>query len=96
MYETGDYTVLILMGATILALIVVLVIYPVVIWPLCANLKPMEDGELKDLIMKEEEKTKMKINTIFIEKASKKTAHSNAFVAGVGSNRRIVIYDNLI
>ena len=96
MYETGDYTVLILMALTIFVLLVIIVIYPVVIWPLQAKLRPLEDGDLKTLIMQEEAKTKMKINTIYIEEASRKTAHSNAFVAGVGANRRIVIYDNLI
>ncbi len=57
---------------------------------------PLEDGELKTKLLDLMNKNSFKIEGIYVVNESKRSTKENAYFAGTGSSRRIVIYDNLI
>ncbi len=70
--------------------------YSVLIVPLFNKQKPLEDGELKDAIMKFGEQTGFNISKIFVIDGSKRSTKANAYFSGLGPKKRIVLYDTLI
>ena len=76
--------------------IVMVVAYPMFIMPLFNKLEPMEDGALKDRLFALADRTGFQARTILVMDGSKRSAHSNAFFAGFGKFRRIVLFDTLI
>jgi STE24 endopeptidase len=72
------------------------VAYPMFIMPLFNKMEPMAAGELKDRLFALAERTGFKAQTILVIDGSKRSGHSNAFFAGFGRFRRIVLYDTLI
>lgn len=71
-------------------------IVPVVIMPLFNKYEPLPDGELKDSIYALAGKLKYPLKKLFVMDGSKRSSHSNAFMFGFGSNKRIVLFDTLI
>ncbi len=76
--------------------LVMVVAYPMFIMPLFNKLEPMEDGELKTRLFNLAERTGFQAKTILVMDGSKRSGHSNAFFAGFGKFRRIVLFDTLI
>jgi STE24 endopeptidase len=76
--------------------LIMVVVYPMVIMPLFNKLEPMEDGELKDRLFALADRTGFQAQTILVMDGSKRSGHSNAFFAGFGRFRRIVLFDTLI
>jgi len=76
--------------------LVMVVAYPMFIMPLFNRMEPMAAGELKDRLFALAERTGFKAQTILVIDGSKRSGHSNAFFAGFGRFRRIVLYDTLI
>lgn len=76
--------------------LVMVVAYPMFIMPLFNKLEPMEAGDLKDRLFALAERTGFKAKTILVMDGSKRSGHSNAFFAGFGRFRRIVLFDTLI
>ena len=76
--------------------LVMVVAYPMFIMPLFNKMEPMEEGELKDRLFALADRTGFKAKTILVIDGSKRSGHSNAFFAGFGRFRRIVLYDTLI
>ncbi len=76
--------------------LVMTVLYPMYIMPLFNKLEPMEDGSLKDRLFDLADKTGFQAKTILVMDGSKRSGHSNAFFAGFGRFRRIVLFDTLI
>jgi STE24 endopeptidase len=70
--------------------------YPTFIAPLFNKFTPLEEGEVKDKILKLLERTGFESNGLFVMDASKRSAHGNAYFTGFGKNKRIVFFDNLI
>jgi STE24 endopeptidase len=66
------------------------------ILPLFNKLKPLEDGELKDEIMKYCQQEGYLIGRLFVMDASKRSSKANAFFAGLGKSKTIVLFDTLI
>ena len=66
------------------------------IMPLFNKLEPLEEGELKTRLFNLADRTGFKAQTILVMDGSKRSGHSNAFFAGFGRFRRIVLYDTLI
>lgn len=56
----------------------------------------LEDGELKQRIYKEAEKTNVAVSQVKVIDGSQRSNHSNAFVSGFWKFRKVVIYDTLI
>jgi STE24 endopeptidase len=71
-------------------------IYPVFLAPLFNKFTPLADGSLKDKIIALAKRVNFKMAGIFTIDGSKRSSHSNAFFAGMGSMRRIVLFDTLI
>ncbi len=70
--------------------------YPVFIAPLFNKFSPMEEGEVKERVLKLLDKTGFQSNGLFIMNASIRSAHGNAYFTGFGRNKRIVFFDTLI
>jgi STE24 endopeptidase len=71
-------------------------IFPVFIVPLFNKLTPLEDGDLKDQIVALAKKSRFRMSGIYTMDGSKRSTHSNAFFAGMGRFRRIVLFDTLM
>lgn len=71
-------------------------IYPVVLAPLFNKFTPLPDGSLKERITKLAKLVHFAMAGIFTIDGSKRSSHSNAFFAGLGSMRRIVLFDTLV
>lgn len=71
--------------------------YSTLIVPLFNKQTPLEDGELKTEIEKfAKKKVNFKLDKIFVIDGSKRSTKANAYFAGFGSTKRIVLYDTLI
>jgi STE24 endopeptidase len=70
--------------------------YSNLIVPLFNKQQPLEDGELKDAINEFAVKTGFKLDNIYKIDGSKRSTKANAYFTGLGSKKRIVLYDTLI
>lgn len=70
--------------------------YSSLIVPLFNKQTPLEDGELKSAINAFASKVGFKLDNIFVIDGSKRSTKANAYFAGLGSKKRIVLYDTLI
>lgn len=71
-------------------------IFPVILAPLFYKFVPLEEGELKERLTALAKKIKFKMAGIFTIDGSRRSTHSNAFFAGIGKTRRIVLFDTLV
>ena len=71
-------------------------LFPTVIAPLFNKFTPMEEGSLKNRIQGLLERCGFNSQGIFIMDGSKRSGHGNAYFTGLGNNKRIVFYDNLV
>ena len=71
-------------------------LFPVVIMPLFNKFTPLEDETLSSRLRALAEGVGMKVSGVQVMDASKRTKKDNAFFAGVGGTRRIVVFDNLL
>ena len=83
-------------AALILFSILANFIYPIVIDPLFYKFTPLKDEVLQKEITAMADKAGIKVDKILVADASKKTNTVNAYFSGIGSTKRIVIYDNLL
>ena len=70
--------------------------YSTLIVPLFNKQTPLEDGDLKAEIEKFAQKVNFKLDKIFVIDGSKRSTKANAYFAGFGKTKRIVLYDTLI
>lgn len=71
-------------------------IYPTFLAPIFNKFTPLPDGDLKESILKIARKIKFKLAGIYTIDGSKRSAHSNAYFAGMGRLRRIVLFDTIM
>jgi len=71
-------------------------VYPVVVEPLFNHFTPLPDGELRSEVMALARKEKVPISDVLVADASRRTTTLNAYVSGIGSTKRVVLYDNLV
>ena len=64
--------------------------------PLFNKQTPLEDGPLKDAIKQFCDKVGFQLKNVFVMDGSKRSTKSNAYFSGIGSKKRIVLYDTLI
>jgi STE24 endopeptidase len=69
---------------------------PVLLMPLFYKFTPLPDGEVKSRALALAERAHTRVRGIFSIKLSEKTTAANAFVAGLGATRRVVIADTLL
>ena len=77
-------------------MIVMQFVVPTWIMPLFNKFKPLEPGELKDAIMAYAESIGFGLKNVFVMDGSKRSAKANAFFAGFGRHKRIVLFDTLV
>lgn len=70
--------------------------YSNLIVPLFNKQTPLEEGELRDAISDFSKKVGFKLDNIFVIDGSKRSTKANAYFTGLGSKKRIVLYDTLI
>ena len=70
--------------------------YTSLILPLFNKQTPLEDGELRTAIEEYAKGVDFKLDNIFVMDGSKRSTKANAFFSGLGSRKRIVLYDTLI
>jgi STE24 endopeptidase len=70
--------------------------YSNLIVPLFNKQTPLEDGELREAINRFSNKVGFKLDNIFVINGSKRSTKANAYFTGLGSKKRIVLYDTLI
>lgn len=75
---------------------VMVVLYPVLIAPIFNKFEPLEDEELARDVNGMAQDVGMKTEGIFKMDAGKRSTHSNAYFAGMGKARRIVLFDTLL
>ncbi|MBL4593638.1 MAG: M48 family metallopeptidase [Flavobacteriales bacterium] len=92
---TGDLFWLWTWGAFAVFMILITMFYASVIVPLFNKLTPLEDGELKEEITSYCKKVGFKLDNLFVMDGSKRSSKANAFFSGLGSKKRIVLYDTL-
>lgn len=93
---TGEMAWLYCWIATTVFIIVVQYIFPAFIMPLFNRFDPIEEGELKDSILKYARSIDFNFENIYVMDGSKRSSKSNAFFTGFGKSRRIVLFDTLI
>ncbi|MDD1631016.1 MAG: M48 family metallopeptidase [Methylococcaceae bacterium] len=71
-------------------------LFPTVIAPLFNKFTPMEESSLKDRIQGLLVRCGFNSQGIFIMDGSKRSGHGNAYFTGLGNNKRIVFFDNLV
>ena len=70
--------------------------YSQIIVPLFNKQTPLSEGELRTEIEKFAIKTGFKLDNIFVIDGSKRSTKANAYFSGLGSKKRIVLYDTLM
>lgn len=70
--------------------------YTTLILPLFNKLTPLPDGELKSAIRQFASRVNFPLDNIFVIDGSKRSSKANAFFAGIGRKKKIVLYDTLI
>ncbi|HEX6529518.1 MAG TPA: M48 family metallopeptidase, partial [Burkholderiales bacterium] len=71
-------------------------IYPAVIMPLFNKFSPLEDPALAGRIERLLERTGFRSRGLYVMDGSKRSSHGNAFFAGFGAAKRIVLFDTLV
>jgi len=70
--------------------------YPALIAPLFNKFRALEEGQVQARIHALLERTGFTSRGIFVMDGSRRTAHGNAYFTGLGRNKRIVFFDNLL
>ena len=76
--------------------LVMMVIYPVVIAPIFNKFEPLQDPVLAEKIRDFMERGGVRVKGIYQMDGSRRSGHTNAYFTGMGSSKRIVLYDTLI
>jgi STE24 endopeptidase len=76
--------------------IVLAILGPVVIMPLFNKFTPLDNESLADRLRALARKAGLRISDVQVMDASKRTRKDNAFFAGLGKTRRVVLYDNIL
>ena len=87
---------LILASAAIPTQLLLTQLAPVVLFPIFNRFSPIEEGELRDRIDTLAARAGVEINGAFLMNLSSQTERANAFFAGMGATRRIVLGDTLV
>lgn len=92
----GEFFYLYVYVFTFVVSIVIMFIYPEFIAPLFDRYERFPDCELRTKIEDLAAQIKFPLKKLFVVEGSKRSAHSNAYFYGFGSNKRIVLFDTLI
>ena len=71
-------------------------VYPLVVAPLFNEFTPLQDRSLRARIEALADRAAVRIDDVLVADASRRTTAENAYVAGIGSSKRLVVYDTLL
>ena len=94
--STGTYFWIYAWAIMVLFMVFATMFYASIILPLFNKLKPMEQGELRNAIEEYCRKVDFKLDNLFVMDGSKRSSKANAFFSGLGSKKKIVLFDTLI
>lgn len=77
-------------------LVIQSLIWPIVISPIFNRFTPATNPNIISMVQDLSEKADIKVNEILIMDASTRTTKANAYFAGIGPSKQIVLYDTLI
>ena len=80
----------------VLFAVVFATLYPVLIAPIFNKYTPLEDGPLREAVFETARKVDADISDVLVEDSSKRDSRGNAYVAGMGKTRRVVIFDTML
>ncbi|MBW2296521.1 MAG: M48 family metallopeptidase [Deltaproteobacteria bacterium] len=83
-------------AAVTLYMLFIQFVAPSWIMPLFNKFSPLDKGELRDHIFAYARSIHFPLGNVFVMDGSKRSGKSNAFFAGFGKNKRIVLFDTLI
>jgi STE24 endopeptidase len=72
------------------------ILYPVVLAPLFNRFEPVRDEELSAKIGAQMERSGIRVKKILQMNAAIRSRHTNAYFAGIGKTKQIVLFDTLI
>ncbi|HHT46432.1 MAG TPA: M48 family metallopeptidase [Firmicutes bacterium] len=71
-------------------------LYPLLIDPLFYRFEPMRDEGMNTRILDMAEQAGIQVREVLVADASRRTVKANAYFTGLGSSKRIVVYDTLL
>ena len=71
-------------------------LYPVAIAPIFNKFTPLEDAALTQRITAVAREAGVEVDDVLVADASRRTTSENAYVAGLGSTKQVVLYDTLL
>ena len=71
-------------------------LYPVLVEPVFNRFTSMPPGPFKESILRLADREGVHVDDVLVADASRRTTTLNAYVSGIGSTRRVVVYDNLL
>jgi STE24 endopeptidase len=71
-------------------------VFPVVVDPLFNRFDELERGPLRTEVLRLADRAGVDVGHVYRIDASRRTTGANAYVNGIGSTKRVVLYDNLI
>jgi len=71
-------------------------LWPIVVAPLFNRFTPLEAGPLRERVVTLAGEAGVELENVLVADASKRTTAENAYVAGVGASKRMVLYDTLV
>src|SRR4051812_39389722 len=83
------------LGACLLVLLLVFVA-PVLLEPVFNRFEPLPDRELAGALRSLADRAGVPVREVLVADASRRTRKHNAYVSGIGSTRRVVVYDTLL
>ena len=82
-------------GACLLVLLLVFVA-PVLLEPVFNRFEPLADAELAGALRALADRAGVPVRDVLVADASRRTRKHNAYVSGIGSTRRVVVFDTLL
>ncbi len=96
MEQAGAWWWLYAWGVVVAFTLFVQMLVPTVILPLFNKFTPLPEGELAAKVASLLERTGFRSKGLFVMDGSKRSSHGNAFFAGFGRAKRIVLFDTLV
>lgn len=73
-----------------------LALSPIVVDPVFNDFEPLEEGELRRDVVELARRADVRVGEVYVMDASRRTTAANAYVAGLGTTKRVVLYDTLL
>jgi STE24 endopeptidase len=94
--HTGNYFWVLAWGVISFFMIFITMFYSELIVPLFNKQKPLEHGALREAIEVFSAKAGFSLKNIYVIDGSKRSSKANAYFSGLGTKKRIVLFDTLI